>query len=261
MNSRSLDESIARAMDCDTPELVPFLPYILQDFHEIGSSAQSITEIIEEKAAGKGQLKILDLGCGKGAVLLSIAEKLDCKCLGIDGVTEFVRYAAGKAKEKNLENCVFRAGDIREEIKFPEKYDAIILGSIGPVLGDYYETMEKLKNLLAPGGFIILDDGYIEDESSYNHDAVVKKSTLLSQLDRAGMEIVKEYRWDEKDYHEEYGAEYNNIKKRCIELAGKYPEKRKLFEDYVKKQEMEYEVLETKIVCAAMVIAEKNNNR
>ena len=128
MDDGTLAESIARAMDCDDTGLVAFLPYILQDFFEIGSSAESILEIVRENTTNHRELKVLDLGCGKGAVLLKIAETLGCRCRGIDGIPEFVTEAARRAKEKGLKHCSFTAGDLREEIKYLEKQDVAILG-------------------------------------------------------------------------------------------------------------------------------------
>jgi len=65
---KTLEESIALAMDCKDTDLIPFLPYILQDFWELGSSAESIVQIILENREAGRDLEVLDLGCGKGAV-------------------------------------------------------------------------------------------------------------------------------------------------------------------------------------------------
>lgn len=44
---KTLEETIAQAMDCQDKSILPFLPYILQDFWEIGSSANSILKIVK----------------------------------------------------------------------------------------------------------------------------------------------------------------------------------------------------------------------
>ena len=61
MDNKTLDESIARAMDCDELELVHYLPYILQDFIEMGSSAEDIFEAWIINPAIRGIEKILNL--------------------------------------------------------------------------------------------------------------------------------------------------------------------------------------------------------
>jgi hypothetical protein len=50
---------------------------------------------------------------------------------------------------------------------------------------------------------------------------------------------------------------FDKLKKRCEELIKKYPEKRKLFTDYIQKQIRENDVLENKVTCSAMVIRRK----
>lgn len=103
------------AMDGSDKELFPFLPYILQDLWEIGADPAAIIRLIGnhfEKCAG---LKVLDLGCGKGAVSIRVSQKLGCTCYGIDAIPEFVAFARQKAGEFNVDHlCTFETADIRE---------------------------------------------------------------------------------------------------------------------------------------------------
>ncbi len=249
-------ESIAASMDCEDVELVEHLPYILQDFHEIGSSAQSLTRIVKENNTKK-TVKIIDLGCGKGAVLIELAQHVKSECIGIDGIKEFIDYANEQAGMRGITNCKFEVGDIRKTDKIQGKYDFIILGSIGPVYGDYYTTMERLKPLLCDDGIIILDDGYIEENKDFNHVKTGTKKDLISQINTADMEIIKEYLGDEISDKSEYEKEYHDIKRRCLELMVKYPNKKELFEGYIRKQEEEYHNLEEEITCSTMLIKRK----
>jgi len=255
---KTVEETIAESMDCTNISLLPFLSYILQDFHEIGSSAEMIVNIIKDNFTKHSNISVIDLGCGKGAVSLKIAEELKCKCLGIDAVNEFVKIANSLAKERNLQDkCLFITADMRQEIKNVQQYDVIILGSIGPVFGDYYETMEILKKHLTQSGVIILDDGYIEDERTFEHKFTIKRSVLFKQIDNANMKVKKEYFDIDNDKSNEYEIELNNLIKRCLELGKKYPEKKKLFAEYMAKQKEEYLNLENQINCSTMVICHK----
>ena len=42
-------------------------------------------------------------------------------------------------------------------------------------------------------------------------------------------------------------------------MIERYPENKKLFEDYIKEQEKENEILENKIICSTMVISRMVN--
>ncbi len=250
----SLEESVMRAMDCESIEILDYLPYILQDFWEIGSDPLVMIDLIEKHRGNRGTL--LDLGCGKGAVSVKVAKELGTKCLGIDGVKEFIEFANQKAIEFGVTNlCRFDCGDIRTKIDDTGKFDVIVLGAIGMVFGDYYTTITRLKKHLNQHGIIILDDGYIDDESDYKHINVLNRGELLKQISRAGMHIAEEVvvNRDEPAF-DGYNSEFANLKRRCNELAKRYPQKASIFLDYQKKQEDEYNSLKTDIICSTMVL-------
>jgi len=251
--TKTLQESIAAAMDCEDVELVAYLPYILQDFHEIGSSAESLTKIVQENNRAEIP-RIIDLGCGKGATIIEIAQHVKSDCLGIDGIESFIIYAIEQAEKRGLENCRFEVGDIRRIENIQGQYDFIILGSIGPVYGDYYSTMETLSPMLTEEGIIILDDGYLDSNSSSEQALVGTRKELVDQLRLARMEIFREYLGDEICDRDDYGKQYQDIKRRCQELMLKYPNKRGLFERYILKQEKEYRNLEENIICSTILI-------
>ncbi len=257
MRLKTLEECIAYAMDCEDTEILPFLPYILQDFFEIGSSAESISKILKKYTRDYHKLKVLDLGCGKGAATLRIAEKLKCSCSGIDGIPEFIQHARSIAKERKLDRCNFTCADIRDEIKRIGQFDVIILGSIGPLFGNYFETMKILKNNLTTCGLIILDDGYVADSKAFKHEYVVSRKELLNQIEQAGMKVVDEFLGEEISNTKEYKQQQENIIKRCGELEKSHPDKEKLFKKFIQKQKMEYDNLEQEIICSTMVIRRK----
>ena len=108
---KTTEETIAAAMDITEKELLPFLPYILQDFWEIGADPDTISSLIEKHFNSFKTLNVLDLGCGKGPVSVKIAKKLGCKCYGIDAIPDFIDYAILKAKEYNVSGlCNLRSG-------------------------------------------------------------------------------------------------------------------------------------------------------
>lgn len=252
----SIQESIATAMECDDVELVDYLPYILQDFTELGSSAASLTSIVKDNN-NNDTARILDLGCGKGAVLREMARQVKSICLGIDGIKEFIEHAGAEARKRGLTQCRFQVGDIRNIGDIKGKFDFIILGSIGPVFGDYYTTMETLKPILDDDGIIVLDDGYIKEGIAFTHALIGTKGALIEQITRAGMEILKEYPGDEIRNKGEYEKQLQDITKRCHELMVAHPDKKELFKNYLQKQEKEYRNLEEAITSSTMLIKRK----
>lgn len=252
---KTVEETIAQAMDCTEPAIVPFLPYILQDFSEIGSSAHALVGIVKENTIDHQNLKVLDIGCGKGAVSILLAKELRCICVGIDAIKEFITTAQEKASEERVsDRCKFIYNDARKMIGELGCFDVIILGSVSQVFGDYRETMLILKVHLTTNGLIILDDGYMDDESTYQHEMVVRRQDLIKQIELAGMMVAREYIAGAENQSMAYEQELNKIVKRCNELGEKYPGKKRLFDEYIEKQRKEYEELETEIICSTMVI-------
>ena len=253
---KTTEESVLTAMDCSDKELLTFLPYILQDFWEIGSDPEVMISLIKKHITKDKRPKVLDLGCGKGAVSVNIAKQLACECYGIDAIPEFITFAASKADEYGVSDlCRFEVGDIRESVKTIGKYDVIILGAIGQVFGNYYVTLTTLNKNLNEGGVFLIDDGYIENQSDFKHDQVLSKGEMLKQFSAAGMQLIDEVLANNDDtIAENYDTEYGNLSKRCQELIEKHPDKAELFANFSNNQKIEYDNFKTKITCSTMVV-------
>jgi len=261
MEEKSLEDCIITVMELTDKSLVDYLPYIFQDHWELGTSSEEIIEIIKKYKENYSNLNVLDLGSGKGAISVKIASELGCKCLGIDGINNFVAFSNNKAIEYSVNNiCTFETGDIRSKIKTLEKYDVILLMAIGPILGNYYETLTQLSSHLSNDGLIIIDDGYVESECkkiypNKEYPNVLKENEINDQVNKAGMKIIEKMTINEiSGTEEKYGTDFNNIEKRCMELVEKYPENKELFLGYIKRQKREYEILNNEIVPAIFVI-------
>lgn len=253
---KTLEESIAIAMDGGrNSSIVPFLPYILQDLWEIGTPPGVVIDLIRKHCNDYAHLHVLDLGCGKGAVCVKLAEALQCNCYGIDGIPEFIETSKLKAKEYGVDAlCYFETDDIRERINDVDKFDVIILGAIGQVFGDYHDTLIILSAHLKEQGIIIINDAYIEDASTYQHPGVLPHREVMRQIGQAGMEMIDE----STEATDAYADEFENLHKRCRELIAKYPDKASLFEDFIHTQAGEYLALENDIVGSIMVVKKKS---
>ena len=167
----------------------------------------------------------------------------------------FTDYKAIEYKVNHL--CIFEIGDIREKMKELSGYDVVILGAIGPVFGDYFSTLSNLAKCLKGNGIFIIDDAYINNNSDFSHPLMFKKSDIVQQIEKAGMKLVendimnRDYIVDSDHYI------FDNLKKRCQELIEKYPNKQNLFLDYIRRQEIENDVLENKVICTTLVIKKK----
>jgi cyclopropane fatty-acyl-phospholipid synthase-like methyltransferase len=259
MDNKILEESIITAMELTDKALVKHLPYIFQDWWELGSISEEVIKIIKKYKTNYSSINVLDLGSGKGAVSIKIASELKCKCFGIDGIDDFVNFSNDKSKEYSVDNiCTFETNDIRTRIKTLEKYDIILLMAIGPVLGNYYETLTKLSSHLNNDGLIIINDGYIENGCNKDYPNLLKENELLKQVNNAGMEIIEKITINEfSNIDKKYENENKNIQKRCKELIEKYPDDKEALLGYIERQKREYEILTNEIIPAIFVIKKK----
>ena len=187
----TVKKSIVKSMDGLEFGLFPYLSYLLQDLWEIGASSDYIIDIVKRQRVLKKKSKILDLGCGKGAVLIRLVNEFGCEGHGIDALPDFIEEAKDYAKKyKVLQKCTFETGDIRRKVDDLTGYDLVILGSIGPVFGDIKSTLLKVQTCTKDDGYIILDDGYLSNDSSLKSPVYLKETELLQQIKSAKMNIV-----------------------------------------------------------------------
>jgi tRNA1(Val) A37 N6-methylase TrmN6 len=74
--------------------------------------------LIDKYIESKEIKTIVDFGCGKGAVLIYLAKKLDIKGLGVDIVPEFIDSANKHAYKNSINNRLyFVTGDLLEYLE------------------------------------------------------------------------------------------------------------------------------------------------
>jgi cyclopropane fatty-acyl-phospholipid synthase-like methyltransferase len=254
----TVKRSIVKSLDGLEFGLFPYLSYLLQDLWEIGASPKIVIKLIKENEAVKKESKILDLGCGKGAVLIKLVKEFDCLGHGIDALPEFIDEARKYAQKNKVEKkCVFEIGDIRRAVDQLVEYDGVILGSIGPVFGDFKATLMKVKKCIKDDGFIILDDGYLSNESQLNNPPYFNEVETLRQIDAAKMKIINQQAISTEYIKNSNTKIYNHIYKRSLELMERHPEDQSLFEGYLKSQQEENDLLENHITCVTWLLHKK----
>ena len=255
--NRETEEKLARSLTAETTELLPYLPYLLQDFWELGSAPESTAELIKRHICPSENTRILDLACGKGAVSVKLAQKLQARVKGIDIMPAFIEFAAQKAKDFGVDDlCEFMAADINEAIKTERDYDCVVFVSAGNALGGAAETLQALKTAVKPGGYLLIEDAYLSGSSSledikYHYDYLTKTqwTALFSDMN---LELAETVYDDSPSPNKE--SDMAAISARAAELIAKHPEKRAIFEGYIRSQQNEYDDLDDSLVCVAWML-------
>ncbi len=247
-------KSVVESLDGVETKLLPYLPYILQDLWELGSDPATMLNLIKRNVAKKN-LRILDLGCGKGALAIKLAKNLKCTVKGIDALPEFIEAAKKYAEKYKVRDfCAFEVNDIRSVIGRLKGFDVIVLGAIGPVLGNISEALAKTAKALNKPGYVLMDDAYLADESTQSYARCLRKKEFYSQICSAGFKIIQEVLIDKNLQRKTDKAMYRKIAKRVNELICRYPSKKRLLQNYLESQEYENLMLENELVSGTWLL-------
>lgn len=249
-----LKHSVVRSLDGSGIEIYAHLPYILQDLWAFGADPSVMLDLVRTGIEEKNP-RILDLGCGKGAVSITIARELECTVKGIDAMPEFIESAERYARQFGVQDrCDFEVGDIRTKIRELKGFDVIILGAIGPVFGDLEATLRILAGSLRASGHVLLDDGYIPNGSRADHDPCLRRADFYGQIASAGFAIVREVIFTRETIEEDNRRIYGHLEKRIQELIASYPGKKAFFDAYLRSQEYENERLARELVTGTWLL-------
>ncbi len=248
----SVEEKLAKSLTAESVALIPYLPYLLQDLWELGSSPKDVVHLISKNIIISEKTKVLDLACGKGAVSINVAKKFGCKVKGIDIIPEFIEDAKKKAQEYNVEAlCQFIVGDINQSVEIEKDYDIVIFGAVGEVLGNQKETLNKLAATIKKGGYVMIDDGYAKSE---DNEIFITKEQWVEIIEKSGYRMIDELLVDESELSGVLDEQMTCLTKRSNELKERYPNQANLFDQYLKSQLAECDELENDILGVTMLL-------
>lgn len=261
MMNKDTEKQLARSLTGETVELLPYMPYLLKDFWELGSDPELMIGLIGRHLEITDTTGILDLGCGKGAVAVKAAREFGVRVKGIDLMFEFIEFAKGKAVEYKVSDlCDFAVGDINDAAETETGYDCVIFGAVGPdALGGPSSALDKLKHTVKPDGFILIEEAFIpegcdREQVKYNSDAYITEKEwmdLFKEKDLKLVDIASSDNFDDINYNE---IGLNQIITRANELIAKYPNEKEMFESYIQSQRNEYEDIDDNLTCVTWML-------
>ncbi len=240
------------------PALLPFLPELWADLWYLGSWGEIIVDLLRPLGLPRGTTRAVDLGCGKGAVSVRLAQELGFHTLGIDFFEPFLRDARARAAAAGIaERCRFELADMREAVHRTDGFDVAIYASIGGVLGDLRRCIGAIRKTVVPGGYMVFDDGFLVgntalDRPGYGH--YVPHAAALRQLTAHGDRLLQEVRVSADDVRT-MNREYTRlIERRAEAVAERHPELGGALADYLAFEAEECEVLETRVAAAVWLL-------
>jgi len=257
-------EKVARYFGV-APEIAHLVPELLVDFYDLGSFPERIVELLRAQELEPGA-RVLDLGCGKGAVALSVAKQLRASVEGVDMMSTFIEEAKERAERAGLaESCRFTCGDIRQRLgnlnTWSEAFDVVLFLSVGEVLGNLAASIKILRQVVRKGGYIVIDDGYIKEGVTVDfpgYEQSLDRQQCLDQLTSFGDRIVVEEAIPLTAIREQNKRFMAWIENRAQEIAARYPEHTAALASYLEKERVEVHLLENDFECVTWLLERRD---
>lgn len=242
-------------METDEATL-PLLPELLAGLDALGSDPDEVVAALDRLGAAAGW-RALDLGCGKGAASLALAERLGCEVLGIDAFPPFLDSARLAAIRRGVASrCRFERGDIRERLAREADYDVVLLLAVGPLLGDHAATLAGLRRQVRSGGLIVIEDCVLLDAHSApaGYEGYAGHAETRSRLERHGDRIVHERLLSPEETAAVNAHCNERIRAAAAGLKARRPDTASLVDAYLASQERECRALERDLIGTLWVL-------
>lgn len=237
--------------------VVPYLPELLRGLWELGSWPHEIAQLLEPLNL-PDTTRVIDLGCGKGATSILVARELGLFCHGVDLMEDFIREAREHAAIHGVaDRCEFLVGDMCDTVKSGEKFDVVVLASIGGIFGGWADTIGQLRGIVRPGGYIVIDDGFAREgeplgRPGYGHYR--GQGETVRQLTSHGDTVIAERIYGKSDLENMNRRNTEIIRENIERLKQTDPEASPLLMEYLRHEEEECDYLEEHFAPAVWLI-------
>ena len=220
-----------------THELLPYVPTLLSGLKCLGFPPDGIVEtFIQLGFAHTPGLQMLDLGCGKGALLNRLAWTFGWHGVGVDFMPSFIQEAGAQAERMGLtKRLQFHQTDIAQFVKTASPANLVIFGFDHHALGTFSQAIMLLSKLLQPKGYLLIDFCWA-DQAIPEDDLVVSEVEISPAITAANL-IVKHQHTYSPAWVKRCNA-WNTaaISNQAQKLAKAYPAKSDLFQSYLQGQ-------------------------
>jgi SAM-dependent methyltransferase len=118
-----------------------------------------------DRALPRGGERILDLGCGGGEWLLrALARKPSTRAVGVDLSEPALEHARREAAQRDVADRLVLHREDAAGFADEEKFDLVLCVGATHAFGGLLPALAAVRELLAPGGRVIIGDGFWERE-------------------------------------------------------------------------------------------------
>ena len=124
------------------------------------SSAQLDTLVAHVAPTLSGACHVVDVGCGKGELLIRLAARTGCRALGLEPNPVFAGEMRASAAARAPGRVDVIQGTAEEVPLAEEAYETSAVVGANHAFGGTLPTIRALRRATRPGGHVILGDGY-----------------------------------------------------------------------------------------------------
>jgi ubiquinone/menaquinone biosynthesis C-methylase UbiE len=125
--------------------------------------------------------KVLDFGCATGTKTIEFADSVK-HIHGLDISTEMINEANKKVIERDSKNISFTQGDIFDKYFENTSFDKIISYGVIHLLDDSDKVIQRLHDLLKPGGLFISSTACLMDKMAFKNWLEFNAFLLIKKL-------------------------------------------------------------------------------
>lgn len=137
--------------------------------------SKSVTKILQSAKFGKKEFTFLDIGCGNGWVVRTVALSQQIKCtygVGIDKSAEMIKRAKSHPNNTGIEK--YYCADIEQWSYKGQKFDYVFAMESIYYADSVKNALNKVHTLLKPGGiFLCGTDFYAENTATKRWSALM----------------------------------------------------------------------------------------
>jgi cyclopropane fatty-acyl-phospholipid synthase-like methyltransferase len=251
------EELVAKSMDANL-DVSSFVPELVADMWALGSTPHVVVDLLRPLGLPAGSSRIIDLGCGKGALGITVAKELGLEVLGVDLSEVFLAEARQKAEEHGVASlCQFEQRDLHDVVRRGGDFDVATLASLGGILGRFDQCVARMRNVVRSGGYLVIDDGFLNRAESvsrpgYGHYASHERT--LRQLTAHGDTILEERIYTIEETRAINLDYLQHITRRTEVLVKQHPSAAAALRRYVATQESECEFIDREITGAVWLL-------
>jgi ubiquinone/menaquinone biosynthesis C-methylase UbiE len=124
---------------------------------------------------------VLDFGCASGNITLELSDRVN-HIHGLDFSAEMISEATKKKNKVNVKNVSFSQGTIFNDNLEKASFEKIIAFSIIHLLEDSEKVIQRIHELLKPGGLLISETACFKDKMDFKNKLVFTTYGFMRRL-------------------------------------------------------------------------------